>query len=138
MIRQLSRGLALLASLAILGCGNSVPDAAKAITPISHDLDGKTYVIMLKQGDKAPTKDDLIFKDGTFDSVDCRQYGYALCAYEATKTGDAMQFEASAISAKYGKNHWRGTVKADGSVTGTMDWDNAGKKTKYTFTGKMK
>lgn len=122
------------------GCGASKSDAgggAEAVTPISHDLDGRSYAIVLTEEGKAGDKDDLIFAKGTFDSVGCRHYGFTLAPYKTENAGDAVEFEATANSPKEGTNVWKGTITGD-TIKGTMVWTKGGKSVNHTFSGKVK
>lgn len=109
-------------------------DAAKGA------LDGKSYTIdMTKTGDAKAEKDDLIFKDGTFRSTGCDTYGFTAVAYQTKAGADgAMEFMATATSAKEGKMEWKGMVKGD-AVEGTAVWTKEGQPAEnYTYKGAVK
>jgi len=99
-------------------------------------LDGKSFEVKVEQGGDEQT-DTLIFAEGTFDSVECRQYGFSAVPYQAEKKGDRWLFSAEAHSEKEGVARWKGTVIGD-SVSGTMEWIKAGQETiHYEFSGKL-
>lgn len=78
-------------------------------------LDGKQFVGDAGVvGKAADAKGDVIsFTDGKFHSSSCDQYGYGKGDYTATRVGDVIQFEATTISDKDGRLHWKGTLKGD-------------------------
>jgi len=65
-----------------------------------NSLDGKTFEVKVsEQGqDGAPTADELIFKEGTFFSTDCEQYGFSAASYKATVEGNITMFESTLVS----------------------------------------
>ena len=77
-------------------------------------LDGKTFVVETgEKGKSGGDKDTLIFKDGTFHSTGCDQYGFGDGAYTSSVKGDSIQFEAVTTSPTKGKMTWKGTVTGD-------------------------
>jgi len=101
-------------------------------------LDGKTFEVSIAEAGGEAGPDTLIFKDGMFDSVECRQYGFGPAAYEAAKEGDGWGFSVSTSSEKEGVAHWKGTVSGD-SISGTMEWVKPGQDAiTYEFSGKLK
>ena len=77
-------------------------------------LDGKTFVVETgEKGKSGGDKDTLTFKDGSFRSAGCDQYGFGDGAYTSTVNGDAIQFEAVTTSPTKGKMTWKGTVTGD-------------------------
>lgn len=103
------------------------------------ELDGKAFEVMLfEEGKDNATKDELIFKEGTFFSVYCGQYGFDLAPYIASLRGDTILFKSTAISDKEGKTEWIGGVKGD-EIVGTMKWSKQGQEPiNYNFAGKIK
>ena len=103
------------------------------------ELDGKVFeVILFEEGKDSQTKDDLIFKDGTFFSVDCEQYGFGLSPYVSSLRGDTILFKSTAISDKEGKTEWIGGIKGD-EITGTMKWSKQGQKPiMHNYKGNIK
>ena len=80
-------------------------DAAKAgQMATSHLLDGKTFVTLEEE------PDELVFKDGTFFSTTCAQWGFEASPVIASGDGDVIRFESESISPKHGKMVWQGTV----------------------------
>ena len=95
-------------------------------------LDGRNFDgIVLKRGETSGDADTLSFKDGRFRSSACDPYGYGDGPYTATRSGDAVLFEAQTESAQYGKLLWKGTVRGprlDGTMTMVRDGQSAGEK----------
>ena len=95
-------------------------------------LDGRNFDgIVLKRGETSGDADTLSFKDGRFRSSACDQYGYGDGPYKATRSGDAVLFEAETESAQYGKLLWKGTVRGprlDGTMTMVRDGQATGEK----------
>ena len=112
---------------------------AHAGTMISMALDGKTFVGEV--GEKGKTKgdkDQFVFKDGTFRSTACDQYGFTATPYRSTAQGTAVMFEAAAISPTDGEMGWKGTAKDDGTLEGTATWTKSGQApTEYWFKGSL-
>lgn len=86
-------------------------------------LDGKKYIGNI--GDKGKQADEtgaaFTFADGTFRSSVCDKYGFEKGAYTTTKDGDSIRFEAKTVSAEYGTNAWRGTIKGN-EIEGVFVW----------------
>jgi hypothetical protein len=123
-------GTALLAA-------STTPFAADK--PLAHGpLDGKTFAAVVSDGKKADP-DKLIFKDGTFRSTTCDQYGFTPVTYTAVQLGDTTTFEAVATSPKSGTMHWKGKVTGK-EIEGTAEWDPGWWRPNrdYTFKGKRK
>ena len=95
-------------------------------------LDGRNFDgIVLKRGETSGDADTLSFKDGRFRSSACDPYGYGDGPYTATRSGDAVLFEAQTESAQYGKLLWKGTVRGprlDGTMTMVRDGQATGEK----------
>ena len=95
--------------------------ASLIVLPVMHaaaqtaPLDGKVFVADAGiKGKEADEKGDIItFKDGTFHSKICDQYGYGKAEYKATAQGDAIAFETETRSEKDGRLVWKGTVRGD-------------------------
>lgn len=75
-------------------------------------LDGKQFIAEAgPAGKPADEKNDIItFADGRFHSSQCDQWGFDKGSYQATRDGDVIRFEATTLSDKHGKLHWRGTL----------------------------
>ena len=95
-------------------------------------LDGRNFDgIVLECGKTSGDPDTLIFKDGRFRSTACDPYGYGDGPYSATRSGDAVEFEAETESPQYGKLLWKGVVRGarlDGTMTMIRDGRAAGEK----------
>ena len=88
-------------------------------------LDGKTFVVETgEKGKSGGDKDTLTFKDGSFRSAGCDQYGFGDGAYTSTVNGDAIQFETVTTSPTKGKMTWKGTVTGD-KIEGGYVWVDA-------------
>ena len=95
-------------------------------------LDGRNFDgIVLKRGETSGDADTLSFNDGRFRSSACDPYGSGDGAYTATRSGDAIAFEAETESAQYGKLLWQGVVRGprlDGTMTMVRDGQASGEK----------
>ena len=119
--------------LSIIGTGEYKAAAADS-------LDGKTFNIKLTEygKDGEPTDDELIFKDGTFFSSECEQYGFGQATYESASKNGATLFEATTSSEKEGKIEWEGKVEGD-NITGNFMWSKPGQEPiLYTYAGSLK
>ena len=107
-----------LIAFAALTVAASAAPLAQAQTAM---LDGKAFVADAgHKGKAADEKGDVItFADGKLHSSMCDQYGYDKGAYKATRVGDAVEFEATTVSEKYGRNVWKGTIKGN-EIEGTF------------------
>jgi hypothetical protein len=79
-------------------------------------LDGRTFEIIgtdLASG--AVLEDEIIFRDGTFQSVDCQEYcDFGWSAYETKTIGDVIHFTARTICPDAPHTVvWYGTVEGD-------------------------
>lgn len=78
----------------------------------AHSLDGKSYHgQFIEKGKSSGDPDTLIFANGRFRSTACDQYGYGDAAYTAIAEGEAIHFDATTESPRYGKLVWKGLVK---------------------------
>lgn len=103
-------------------------------------LDGKTFSVQLSEHGKKgePTDDELIFKDGTFFSTDCEQYGFGSSPYETRTKGDLILFKSTLTSEKEGKGEWEGRVSGD-KISGLFIWSKAGQDPIiYEYEGSIK
>ena len=102
-------------------------------------LDGKTFSVELSESNKNEASgDELIFKDGTFFSSGCEQYGFTPAGYEARSKGGVIMFKSTLTSDKEGKSEWEGAVTGD-EISGTMFWTKAGQEPViYTYKGAIK
>lgn len=102
-------------------------------------LDGKSFSIELSEANKnEASQDELIFKDGTFFSAECEQYGFTPAAYESKSKGGVILFKSALTSGKEGKTEWEGAVTGD-EISGTMFWTKEGQEPIiYTYKGALK
>ncbi|MGB2692231.1 MAG: hypothetical protein WBB48_08175, partial [Thermodesulfobacteriota bacterium] len=100
----------------------------------------KTFSVKITEhGKDGEARDDeIIFKDGTFFSTDCEQYGFGSAPYEyRTKDGTTL-FITSATSEKEGEIQWEGKVEGD-QISGTSIWSKAGQDPIiYKYKGSLK
>ncbi len=125
--------LVLTVSLSVIGAGNNTASAGDS-------LDGKSFSVKVSEHNKngETTDDELIFKDGTFFSADCEQYGFTPASYESKSKGAATLFKSTLTSEKEGKAEWEGVVKGD-NITGTFIWSKEGQDPIiYTYIGSIK
>jgi hypothetical protein len=124
--------LALALFLSLIGTNLNIAVA-------DDSLDGKSFLVELSETkNNEVTKDEMIFKDGTFFSVECEQYGFGPASYESKSKGDTILFESTLVSHTEGKAEWEGSVKGD-KITGTFIWSKEGQDPIiYTYEGNMK
>lgn len=118
----------------------SVVTCYPTIASADDALDGKTFAVKVTEHGKdgAPSDDELIFKDGTFFSSDCEQYGFSPAPYSASTDSGTTTFESTLLSEKEGKTQWKGTVTGD-DITGTFVWSKEGQDSiTYHYEGSMK
>ena len=90
-------------------------------------LDGKTFTITLtEKGKEEGDPDTLIFKDATFDSTACHEYGFLANPYMAKEKDGGVKFMSICKSKKSGTNVWKGPVSGD-EIKGTPVWNNGEK-----------
>lgn len=132
-MRPIVRPLALLFTLSL------APVVFLATEETAGPLDGKTFEVMvIDQSSGEETADTLLFANGTFDSVACRQYGFGKAPYEATQEGETWTFTAEAVSPEEGTTTWVGTISGD-AIEGTMEWAKSGQNPMhYEFAGALK
>jgi hypothetical protein len=99
-------------------------------------LDGKTFSgKVLMEGDKNPDADQLIFKDGTFRSTSCDEFGYPAATYSAESASDGMHFKATAKNEKGATMTWNGVISGDKAKASAQMVANDGSKTNFNFEG---
>ncbi len=102
--------------------------------PSRGPLDGTRFVGRLTaEGKKKGDKDTLIFKDGTFDSVACRHYGFKPSPYTAEAAGGKRTFHSVAKNVRGETMDWTGAVDGDQMTATALYTDKRGKTTKYAF-----
>jgi hypothetical protein len=109
------------------------------IAVADDSLDGKSFLVELSETkNNEVTRDEMVFKDGTFFSVECEQYGFGPTSYESKSKGDATLFESTLVSDTEGKFEWEGSIKGD-KISGTSIWSKEGQDPIiYTYEGNMK
>lgn len=85
------------------------------------------------EGKKKGDKDTLIFKDGTFDSVACRHYGFKPAPYTVETANGKRTFHSVAKNARGETMDWTGTVDSDQATATAIYTNKRGKATKYAF-----
>lgn len=110
-----------------------------AVASAGGALDGKTFAG--ETGEKGKATGDaetFVFKDQTFDPLDCHKYGFSAAPYTSREDGIRIHFEAETKSAKEGSMRWKGVVQGE-TVAGTMVWTKAGQApVAYWFKGTLK
>ena len=101
----------------------------------SAALDGKTFAGTIgKKGETTGNPDNFVFKDGTFESTLCEQFGYGTGLYTTSMTGDAVQFNSETTNPKGGTMAWTGTVAA-GRIEGSVVTTESGTSSEMWFNG---
>lgn len=102
-------------------------------------LDGKTF-----RGDYGPMgkaaegTDDFIFKNGSFRSTACDQYGFGTGRYTASQAGNAIHFQATTTSPQEGSIQWNGDARGN-ALEGTFEWSPPNKPVmQYWFKASLK
>jgi hypothetical protein len=108
----------VLAVLALqLALENAAARAQEAL------LDGKVFIVDI--GDKGRPADNigdvLTFRDGTFHSSACNEWGYGPGSYRSVRNGSRIQFDAESVSANDGRLVWRGVIEG-GFAEGTQTY----------------
>jgi len=118
--------------VSFIGAGLHTASAGEA-------LDGRTFSVeLIETGQNETTKDELIFKDGTFFSSECEQYGFTPSKYESRTKDGVILFKSALTSGKEGKTEWEGAVTGD-EVSGTMFWTKEGQEPViYSYKGAIK
>lgn len=113
--------------------------SATAAAAAKGPLDGKAFRGETgEQGKAKGDKEEFVFKDGTFDPLECHQYGFAATAYKATVEGETVRFEADHTNKKGDRMRWVGTVKGD-LLEGTMTyWEGKQAPAPYWFKATLK
>lgn len=102
--------------LAGVATGSEPPDAAAA-------LEGKAFV-----GHTGPLgstaidgEDEIIFKNGRFQSTACTNWGFDSPPYRATVKPDGIHFDALTRSPRHGQIQWRGVLSGN-TLEATYLW----------------
>ncbi len=119
------------------GAGTTTPAKHPALTT-SNKLDGKTFLVQLVESGKSPMADSLIFKNGRFESIACRTFGFGQAMYSIKQAGNSETFLAKTHSTQQGTMLWKGTIK-ENHVQGTVAQTMKGqlKPVEYTFSGSL-
>jgi len=126
----------LILSAASVGTRASAQDAPKKAP--KGALDGMSFVGEISEKGKKAEPDTLVFKKGKFHSKGCDEYGFEKVKYTAQKEGNAISWEAEAVSAKEGKMKWKGTVQ-EKMIEASAVWTRAGQAPiEYAFKGALK
>ena len=123
----------------VLGVSLSFISSSQNVAYADDSLDGKTFSVKFTEHNKnEEAKDELIFKDGTFFSADCEQYGFSPAPYESKSKSGTTLFKSTLTSDKEGKVEWEGKVNGD-EISGTFIWSKEGQDPIiYTYKGGMK
>jgi len=119
-------------------CASLISSSLNAASA-GETLDGRTFTVGLTEtGKNETTEDELIFKDGTFFSTGCEQYGFTPAKYESRAKDGVILFKSALTSGKEGKTEWEGAVTGD-EISGTMFWTKEGQEPViYTYKGTIK
>jgi hypothetical protein len=99
---------------------------------------GKVYNVELNVPGKGPVDDDLIFRDGKFESTACREEGFGPAPYTASVgQGGAVTFNATTRAGEK-TIHWDGRVLGDRIEGTAMAHDAAqGEPKEMSFQGSL-
>lgn len=104
---------------------------------VSHELDGKRFMVQVRGAEGETIDDELIFRDGTFDSIACHEHGFSAAPYTALKGPEGDLTFRSITTSGESKMRWNGTVKGD-SIEGTAVVDEPGKEpVYYSYSGSL-
>jgi hypothetical protein len=113
--------------------------ATAAVVTGTGYLDGRTFVG--ETGEKGKTKGEpetFVFKDGTFDPLDCHKWGFSGAPYTTKEEDGRIHFAAETKSDKEGTMSWKGAVQGD-AISGTVVWTKQGQAPiEYWFKGTQK
>ena len=85
-------------------------------------LDGMQFEGMTGEKGKGDHHADTItFRNGTFRSLDCENWGFGPASYTVEKKGDVVHFTSTLVSPKRGRLEWKGKI-IDGKATATFRW----------------
>jgi hypothetical protein len=112
-VRSLSLVLAVAAASALVSC--KCPKGGDT----AARLDGRTYKVTLVGPDGGKMDDDLLFRNGRFESTVCTSAGFNVVPYHVQTIEDGFVFNAQCDSPKMGHNEWQGTVHGD-QIEGTV------------------
>ncbi len=133
------RGFGVVVSLVMVAGGLTVA-AVRGQAAAMGALDGKNFIGQVgKQGKATGDKDEFRFQAGTFRSTACDRYGFKEAAYTSAMQGDAVTFQAQAVSPTDGTMLWKGTARGE-AIEGTTVWSKkAGSAPEaYWFKGTLK
>lgn len=98
--------------------------ASAAVAP----LDGRTFQTRIVRasiaggGDEGQQEaDKLVFSEGMFWSLLCRDFNFADAPYWVRRDGDRVHFQVELKSPTDGVMLWKGTIRGD-TLEGTMRW----------------
>ncbi|MFQ5993258.1 MAG: hypothetical protein ACE5NA_12540 [Nitrospiraceae bacterium] len=121
LVQRLSP-LVLVFVLSVASAAAEGTDPAAKHIPASRVLDGKKFFGPGgAKGKKPHHNDELVFKDGTFRSVQCNKHGFGAAPYTTTIQGDVVHFQAETTSPTQGKIVWQGTMNGD-TLEATFLW----------------
>src|SRR4030067_546131 len=110
----------------------------KGHKPLSGKLDGKIYIVQLKEPGKSPISDSLIFRWGTFRSTACIVYGFGKGNYKTLWFDSSTTFSSKTASDSEGTMLWKGSVE-NNHIQGTVKWTKKDqeKPVELTFSGSL-
>jgi hypothetical protein len=85
-------------------------------------LDGQQFTGHTgEQGKGDHHEDTIVFRDGTFRSLDCERWGFGPAPYSVVREGKAYRFTSKLKSPDRGELAWRGIVIGD-TAKATFRW----------------
>jgi hypothetical protein len=130
-VRSLSLVFVLAAASTLVSC--KCPQGGDT----AARLDGRTYKVTLVSPGGNQMADDLMFRNGRFESSVCTSAGFTVVPYHVQTVENGFRFNAQCDSPKMGHNEWEGIVHGD-QIDGTVvRTPKEGAPIASTFSGKL-
>ncbi len=109
-----------------------------AFAATTSPLEGKTFKGEVQDvGATKPDPDTFIFKDGTFRSTACDQFGFTAAPFTVNEVAGTTSFSAMTKNDKGATIHWSGALMGN-KITGTaLRTTPDGKSVSMTFHANM-
>ena len=109
--------------------------------PLTDSIDDRRFVgPMGVVGEPDPSQDEFIFKDGTFVSRSCLDWGFSPAPYWVRKEADGLHFLAELTSPDHGQMRYQGVFDGQ-QIKGSVVWKKERWywtiEREYRFTGRL-